>query len=240
MKHILLIILLNSEQDFDCRTFTVDLSKVSDMSRCEHTIVFWSPEAGRTSSPSLNFSNQWAYKTKIYLQLVLQYGSIMKCVSLSNPLWEGGENEGLVGSCSSKTRSPGLSRCTPCAHDPPPSQTRQKRMKWIIKVVVERDSFSFTKPIPLSDVTHTNTASTPGLWQLLCVCPLIDEAYSKCFFIQISGSLSALCMLIPNKTLAERSHSWLPRCWFHQSSLCGSTGHQDTEGCEGKNERQTH
>lgn len=43
------------------------------------------------------------------------------------------------------------------------SQTRQKRIKWIIKVVVERDSFSFTKPIPLSDVTHTNTASTPGL-----------------------------------------------------------------------------
>lgn len=120
------------------------------------------------------------------------------------------------------------------------SQTRQKRIKWIIKVVVERDSFSFTKPIPLSDVTHTNTASTPGLWQLLCVCPLIDEAYSKCFFIQISGSLSALCMLIPNKTLAERSHRWLPLCWFHQSSLCGSTGLQDTEGCEGKNERQTH
>lgn len=66
---------------------------------------------------------------------------------------------------------------------------------------MKRDSFSFIIPIPLSNATHTNTQSTPGFWQLLCVCPLIDEPYSKCFFLQISGSLSASCMLIPNKTL---------------------------------------
>lgn len=110
------------------------------------------------------------------------------------------ENKGLVW-----LSKPGVWGCSGARHVLTAllwSQTWKKRIKWIITVVVERDSFSFIIPTPLTDATHTNIQSTPGFWQLLCVYPLIDEPYSKCFFIQISGSLSASCMLIPNKTLA--------------------------------------
>lgn len=52
-----------------------------------------------------------------------------------------------------------------------------------------------------------------------CLCsPLIDEALPKCFSLQISGSLSALCMLIADTTLpgAVPVARSLPLCWFHR------------------------